>query len=174
MKKALLSPVVLSLAVLSLAAAAPAQIVRKPAEPPLVINDPVPAPDAVVRELYKVHRDGLGRVFERQGRRLQLRFFDAKLAALLWKNLTEAPEGEAGRIDFDPLYNAQETQIKNFNVGAGSVEGDTATVPVTFLNFNKKVTITYRLVKTSAGWKISNIVYDEDSDFLKILTMPLG
>lgn len=132
------------------------------------------SPAAVVRELYRIHKDGYGPLFTKEGRKAHEQFFDDNLAKLIWKDLTETPEGEVGHIDFDPLYNAQETQIKNFNVGAGSVEGDTATVPVTFLNFNKKVTITYRLVKTSAGWKISNIVYDEDSDFLKILTMPLG
>lgn len=171
MMKALLSPVVLSLVVLSLAAAAmPAQVVRKPAEPPLVINDPAPAPDAVVRALYKVHRDGRGHVFEKRGRRHQQRFFDARLAGLIWKDLTETPEGEPGRIDFDPLYNAQDAQIKNFRVGAASVRGDAASVPVTFVNYDQRVRIDFRLVRTKAGWKVSNIVYGDDSDLLKILS----
>lgn len=165
---------ILSLAIISLAAAAPAaaQVVKKPAEPPLVIND-APTPADVVRELYKAHRDGLGHVFERQGRRLQLRFFDAKLASLLWKNLTETPEGEAGRIDFDPLYNAQDTQIKNFRVGAATVRGDAAVVPVTFVNFDQKVRIDFRLVRAKGAWKISNIVYGGGSDLLKILSGPM-
>jgi len=164
---------ILSLAVVALAATpAAAQAVRKPAEPPLVIND-APAPDAVVRELYRVHRNGNGHVFEKQGRKLQLRFFDAKLAGLLWKDLTETPEGELGHIDFDPLYNAQDTQIKNFRVGAAVVRGDTANVPVTFVNFDQKVKIDFRLVRTKGVWKISNIVYGGGSDLLKILSEPM-
>ena len=164
---------ILSLAVVSLAAApAAAQAVKKPAEPPLVIND-TPAPDAVVRELYKVHRNGRGHVFEKQGRKLQQRFFDAKLAALLWKDLTETPEGELGHIDFDPLYNAQDTQIKNFRVGAANVKGNAASVPVTFVNFDQKVRIDFRLVLTKGAWKISNIDYGGGSDLVKILSEPM-
>jgi hypothetical protein len=169
----LLKSLILSLAVISLAAAQAApQAIKKPAEPPLVIND-APAPSDVVRELYKSHRGGLGHLFERQGRKLQLRFFDAKLAALIWKDLTETPEGEVGHLDFDPLYNAQDTQIKNFRVGAATVKGDAASVPVTFVNFDQKVKIDFRLVRAKGAWKISNIVYGGGSDLLKILSEPV-
>lgn len=163
---------ILALAVISFtAASAGAQTVRKPAEPPLVINDPDPA--AVVRELYRVHRNGNGRVFERQGRRHQQKFFDAKLAGLIWKDLTGTPEGEPGRIDFDPLFNAQDARIKNFRVGEGAVEGQTAGVPVTFVNFDRRVRIDFRLVMVKGVWKISNIVYGGGSDLLAILSAPM-
>jgi hypothetical protein len=165
---------ILALTLAALAAApAAAQTVRKPAEPPLVIYDPAPAPDAVVRELYKAHRDGRGHLFERQGRRQQQKFFDAKLAGLIWKDLTETPGGEVGHLDFDPLYNAQDTQIKNFRVGAAVVRGDAAAVPVTFMNFDRRVKIDFRLVRTKGVWKISNIVYGGDSDLVKILSEPM-
>ena len=164
---------ILSLAVVFLATGtAAAQAIRKPAEPPLIIND-TPQPDAVVRELYKAHRNGRGHLFEKQGRKLQLRFFDTKLAALLWKDLTETPEGELGHIDFDPLYNTQDAQIKNFRVGAPNIKGNAATVPVTFVNFEEKVRIDFRLVLTKGVWKISNIDYGGGSDLVKILSEPL-
>ena len=160
---------ILALAALSLAAsAAAAQTVSKPADPPLVINDPDPA--AVVRELYRVHRNGNGRVFERQGRRHQQKFFDARLAGLIWKDLTETPEGEPGRIGFDPLFNAQDARIKNFRVGAGVVKGNTAVVPVTFVNFEQRVRVNFRLVLVKGVWKISNIVYGDGSNLLAILS----
>jgi hypothetical protein len=162
---------ILILAALSLAAGAvAAQTVRKPAEPPLVINDPDPA--EVVRELYRVHRDGEGQVFERRGRRHQQKFFDAKLAGLIWKNLNGTPEGEPGRIDFDPLFNAQEARVKNFRVGQASVKGNTAVVPVTFVNFEQRVRIDFRLVMVKGVWKISNIVYGDGSNLLAILSAP--
>jgi hypothetical protein len=168
----LLKRLILSLAIISLAAAgAAAQVVDKPAEPPMVIEDQMP--DTVVRDLYKVHRNGAGHVFEKTGRRQQQKFFDSKLAALIWKDLSETPEGEVGHLDFDPLYNAQDTQIKSFRVGASAITGDAATVPVTFLNFDRKVKIDFRLVRTKTGWKISNIVYGGDSDLLKILSEPM-
>lgn len=172
MRKVFLSLVIIS----SVAAAAQAQtgitpLPKEKLEGP-VISFPEPAA-SVVRELYRVHRNGSGHVFERQGRKLQQKFFDQKLAALIWKNITETPEGELGNIDFDPLYNAQDTQIKNFRVGAAATKGEAATVPVTFMNYDQKVRIEFRLVNTKQGWKVSNILYGGGSDLVKILSQPL-
>jgi hypothetical protein len=130
----------------------------------------VDSPAAVVRELYRVSRKGQGRMFGKEGKGLQEKFFDKRLAGLIWKDLMETPEGDVGHIDFDPLFNAQDMKISNFRVGASVVKGDTATVPVSFKNYEEQVRITFRLVKTSAGWKIENIVYGKDSDFVKVLS----
>ena len=131
---------------------------------------PASTPDAVVRELYRVHRNGYGHVFEKTGRKLQQKYFDAKLAGLIWKDLTETPEGDVGNLDFDPLYNAQDFQIRNFVVGAASVTGDKASVPVSFTNAGRKERLKFSLVKEGGVWKISNIDYGEGSDLVKILS----
>jgi hypothetical protein len=131
------------------------------------------SPDAVVRELYRVHRKGYGRVFVKEGRKLQQRFFDQNLAGLLWKDLTETPEDEVGRLDFDPLYNAQDIHITRFRIGTPALEGDHATVPVTFSNYDRKENLKFLMTKTATGWKISNIDYGEGFNLLKILTEPL-
>ncbi len=132
------------------------------------------SPAAVVADLYRVHRNGYGPLFTKKGRKFHEQFFDERLAGLIWKDLTETPEGEIGHIDGDPLFNAQDMKITRFRVGAATVEGDSATVPVTFMNYDQRVTITFRLVKTAAGWKISNILYGDGSDFVKILSEPAG
>lgn len=168
--------VILSLVIISCAAVAPtvrAQTGITPLPKEKLEGPVISFPETVVKELYRVHKNGNGHVFEKQGRKLQQQFFDQKLAALIWKELTQTPEGEVGNLDFDPLYNAQDTQIKNFRVGAGVVKGDTAAVPVTFVNFDQKVRIEFRLVNTKAGWKISNIVYGAGSDLVKILSQPM-
>lgn len=131
------------------------------------------APDAVVRELYRVHKKGYGHVFGKEGRKLQQRFFDANLANLIWKDLTETPQDEVGHLDFDPLYNAQDISITRFRIGAPALEGDKATVHVTFQNYDRKENLKFLMTKTAAGWKISNIEYGEGFDLLKILTEPL-
>ena len=133
----------------------------------------VQTPDAVVRELYRVHKNGYGHVFVKEGRKLQQRFFDANLANLIWKDLTETPQDEVGHLDFDPLYNAQDTRITRFRVGAPTLEGDKATVHVTFQNYDRKEDLKFLMTKTATGWKISNIEYGEGFDLLKILTEPL-
>ncbi|HEX8355317.1 MAG TPA: hypothetical protein VF611_20595 [Pyrinomonadaceae bacterium] len=161
---------ILSLAVISLAGAgAAAQTVTKTRATAAAAAG---SPAAVVRELYRIHRNGYGPLFEKRGRKQHEKFFDAKLAGLIWKDLTETPKDEVGRLDFDPLYNAQDIRIKNFRVGAAAVEGDAASVPVTFVNFDREVKLDFRLVRTKAGWKISNIVYGGEgvgSDLLKLL-----
>ncbi|HVF67499.1 MAG TPA: DUF3828 domain-containing protein [Pyrinomonadaceae bacterium] len=130
-------------------------------------------PDAVVRELYRVHKKGYGHVFVKEGRKLQQRFFDENLANLIWKDLTETPPDIVGRLDFDPLYNAQDIRITRFRVGAATLEGDRATVPVTFQNYDRKENLKFLMTKTASGWKISNIDYGSGYDLLKILTEPL-
>jgi hypothetical protein len=171
MRKAILSLVVISCA----AAAVPTAEAQTGITPiPEKLEAPVISfPETTVRELYRAHRNGSGRVFEKQGRKLQQKFFERKLAALIWKNLSETPEGEVGNLDFDPLYNAQDVQIKNFRVGAGVVKGTTATVPVTFVNFDQRVRLVFSLVNTKEGWKVSNIDYGEGSDLVQILSQPM-
>ena len=131
---------------------------------------PAAAPASVVAELYRVHRNGYGHVFEKSGRRLQEKFFDKKLAGLIWKDLTETPEGDVGNLDFDPLYNAQDTKITNFRIGAPVVDGSNVNVTVSFNNFGKRNNLKFLLVNEGGTWKIANIFYDEGFDLLKILS----
>lgn len=134
---------------------------------------PSASPSALVGELYRVHRNGYGGVFDRKGRRLQQRFFDDNLARLIWKDLTETPADMVGHLDFDPLYNAQDIHVTRFRVGAAVVEGDRATVPVTFNNYDRRERLKFSLVRTPAGWKVSDIDYGAGTTLLKILNEPL-
>lgn len=169
MRKVILSLVIVSCAVASVKAQT--GIIPLPKDK---LEGPVVSfAETVVRELYRIHRNGRGHIFEKQGRKRQQQFFDQKLAALIWKNLAETPEGEVGNIDFDPLFNAQDTRIKNFRVGAADTNGNTAVVPVTFMNFDQQVRIEFRLVNTKAGWKVSNIDYGGGSDLVQILSQPM-
>jgi hypothetical protein len=133
---------------------------------------PTSSPDSVVRELYRVHNNGRGRVFEAKGKKYIYNFFDQTLADLIWKEITETPEGEVGNLDFDPLYNAQDTKIANFQIGKPMVEGDTGTVLVTFRNFGQRMTIKFEMNKGNEGWKIKNVLYGGNSDLVKMLSPP--
>jgi hypothetical protein len=129
-------------------------------------------PDAVVRELYRVHNNGRGRVFDRKGKKYIYKYFDQKLADLLWKELTETPADEVGNLDFDPLYNAQDTGITKFLISKPVVNGDDSTVLVSFRNFGQQTKITFELHKGAGGWKIGNLLYGDKSDLIKILSAP--
>ena len=128
------------------------------------------SPDTVVRELYRVHNHGRGHVFEAKGKKYIYKFFDQRLADLIWKNISETPEGEVGNLDFDPLYNAQDMRITNFLINKPVVQGDDANVLVTFRNFGQRMRITFELHKSTDGWRINNVDYGDKTDLVKILS----
>jgi hypothetical protein len=130
------------------------------------------SPDGVVRELYRVHNDGKGGVFEAKGKKYIYKFFDQNLADLIWKDITETPEGELGNLDFDPLYNAQDTGITHFQIGSPVLSGDKATILVSFRNFGQRTRIKFALNKGKEGWQISNIDYGEKTDLVTLLARP--
>ena len=133
-------------------------------------TQPANSPDSVVRELYRVHNNGRGHVFDAKGKRYIYKFFDQKLADLIWKEITQTPEGEVGNLDFDPLYNAQDMKITNFQIGKPVVEGDESTVLVTFRNLGQRTTIKFEMHKGNEGWKIKNVDYGDKTDLVKMLS----
>ncbi len=137
--------------------------------PAQTVTSPISAA-SVVRELYRVHNNGRGHVFEARGKASMYKFFDKRLADLIWKDIHDTPDGEVGNLDFDPLYNAQDTKIRQFQIGAPVLEGDNATVVVSFRNFEELVKIKFLMAKRGPVWKIANIVYGDDSDLIKILS----
>jgi hypothetical protein len=128
-------------------------------------------PTALVKELYRVHNNGKGPILTGKNRAVLQKFFDKKLADLLWKILT-AKSDEVGPLDFDPFYNAQDTEITNFLVSAAVGNDQDSTVTVTFRNAGSPETIKYRLHHTEVGWRVTNIVYADGSDLIKILSSP--
>ena len=131
---------------------------------------PTNSPDNVVRDLYRVHNNGRGHVFEAKGKKYIYKFFDQTLADLIWKEITETPEGEVGNLDFDPLYNAQDTKITSFQIAKPMVEGDTSTVSVSFRNFGQPTRITFQMHRNTEGWKIKNVLYGDKTDLIKLLS----
>jgi hypothetical protein len=133
---------------------------------------PTTSPDSVIRELYRVHNNGKGGVFEAKGKKYIYNFFDQNLADLIWKDITETPEGEVGNLDFDPLYNAQDTGITNFAIGKPLTEGDRSTVLVSFRNFGQRTRVKFEMHHGKQGWRIKNVIYGDDSDLVKLLSPP--
>jgi hypothetical protein len=124
-------------------------------------------PRQVVINLYAQHKKR-SPFFQTKSRALLDRFFDRTLAGLLWRDAHSAA-GEVGALDGDPLFNAQDMEIKNFVIGPETVGAQAAEVPVTFENFGVKHTITFQLVAQRSGWRISNLLYDDGVSIVDIL-----
>jgi hypothetical protein len=125
----------------------------------------------LVAQLYQAHRSKHDPLDETA---LLGRYFDLALLKLYLKDKREA-KGEVGRLDGDPLYNAQEIQIKDLSVSAPEISdgrrrtGTETHVIVSFNNLGKPTRVTYMLGRTADSWKISDIRYDDGSSLKKIL-----
>ena len=115
-------------------------------------------PDALVADLYRAHKQKRGPFFQTRSRALVDKYFAKPLADLIWKDAVTS-KGEVGAIDGDPLYDAQDFQIKNFAIGKPTIDGTNAKVNVTFVNIGEKKTIVFLLTKGAAGWRINDIDY---------------
>jgi len=123
------------------------------------------SPKDLVAQLYQAHGSKHDPLDETA---LLGRYFDPALLKLYLKDRDEA-KGEVGRLDGDPLYNAQDMEIKDFSVSAPEMTGGDARVTVNFKNLGKPTRIVYMLSRTANGWKISDIRYDDGSSLKKIL-----
>ncbi len=125
-------------------------------------------PEMLVADLYKQHDAKKSPFFQTKNRALVDKYFTKALADLIWKDATES-KNEVGAIDGDPLYNAQDTEIKKFAIGKGVINGQSATVVVTFTNIGEKQTLTHSLKLINKAWKIDNISYGSGDSLMKWL-----
>ena len=88
------------------------------------------------------------------------KYFEKSLADMIWKDAA-ASKGEVGAIDGDPLYDAQDMQIRKFVIGKPSYENGKAKVNVSFENLGQKKTIVFLLANGRTGWKINDIDYGD-------------
>src|SRR4029079_14299079 len=112
------------------------------------------SPNGLVADLYKVPNQKRGPFHPGHGA-LLYKYFEKDLADMIHKDaVVSAAKHDVGVIDGDPLYDAQDMEIKNFAIGQPSVENGKAKVPVTFENLGDKKTLIFTLVNTSRGWRI--------------------
>jgi hypothetical protein len=69
------------------------------------------SPNALVADLYRVHNQKHSPFFQTRSRALLYKYFEKALADMLWKDAVKS-KGEVGAIDGDPLYDAQDMEIK--------------------------------------------------------------
>ncbi len=129
--------------------------------------DKAATPDALVAELYKSEKKKASPFFQDKNRALVDHYFTKELGDLIWKDTINS-KGEVGTIDGDPLYDAQDMEIKNFVIHPTKTEEGKTTVLVTFVNFKEKKSITFHCVQQGGVWKISDIQY-ADYALLKLL-----
>jgi len=95
-------------------------------------------------------------------------YFEPSLADMMIKdNAAAAKNGEVPSLDGDPFVDAQDWDIKSFEI-TFTHEGDNkATATVKFKNTGDAKLIRVNLVHLKNGWKISDIVWNGDEGSLR-------
>ena len=127
------------------------------------------SPDLLLRELYRLHdrdlKNNSDSILSGKSRKILDKYFDKRLADFIWKDLTAERE-EVGVLDFDPFYNAQDFDVKNFSVGGAKINGTKATVVIKFTNSGRKDILSYQFARQNSVWKITDIKYIDGSSLL--------
>lgn len=127
-------------------------------------SDPV----RLVTTLYRQHNRNHSPFYQTRSRARVNQYFEKSLADLIWKD-SVGNKGEAGALDADPLYDAQDTQIKNFSVKKSGEENGRTVVVVSFENFGEKQQLVFLLAQEKIGWKIADIKYKDGRTLSGIL-----
>jgi hypothetical protein len=116
------------------------------------------SPTKVLTDLYSAHSGKADPLRYPASKKLLGAYFEKGLLSLFLKDQAES-KGEVGKLDFDPLYAAQDFEIKDFSVALVTQKKDSAEVAASFKNMGKNEKIVFLLSNTAQGWRITDIKY---------------
>jgi hypothetical protein len=126
------------------------------------------SPTKVVTDLYSAHSGKADPVRYPASKKLLGAYFEKGLLLLFLKDQAES-HGEVGKMDFDPLYAAQDFEIKDFSLVRLAQRKDSAEVAASFKNIGRSEKIVFLLSNTAHGWRITDIKYSDGRTLKGIL-----
>jgi len=139
-------------------------------------NDPV----AIVTAIYTRAAKGKGDAgggFVIENKAAKAKYLSKSLISLWAQADAHTPKGDVGPVDFDPVTNSQEPDVKSFTVVAEKVEADKAVIAVTIVGrgapraHSVDNTIRYNFVREAGRWKIDDISGTSDGEAWSIRQM---
>src|SRR6516225_2199899 len=126
------------------------------------------SPTKVVTDLYSAHKGKADPLQYPASKKLLGAYFEKGLLSLFLKDQSES-KGEVGKLDFDPLYDAQDFDIKDFSIALVAQQKDSAEVAASFKNIGTNEKIVFLLSNTAQGWRITDIKYSDGQTLKGIL-----
>ena len=154
----------------SLAASRP--LVAAPPSP----NDPLAIVNAIYARVAKGKGDS-GGAFVIENKAAKAKYLSKSLTDLWAKADAHTPKGDVGPVDFDPVTNSQEPDVKSFKVVAEKLEADKAVIAVTIAGRGAPRArsadnlIRYNFVRDDGQWKIDDISGASDGEAWSIRDM---
>ncbi|HVN29643.1 MAG TPA: DUF3828 domain-containing protein [Candidatus Binataceae bacterium] len=98
------------------------------------------------------------------------RYFDPSLAKIIADDSARAARnGDEGTLEADPFIDAQDWEIKSFDIVVKPVDADHAGATVKFDNIGEPELIRLQLVRVSGAWRIHDIDYGSKQGTLRSL-----
>jgi len=126
-------------------------------------DDPAGILTAIYTRVAKGKGDG-GGTFVIQTKASRTKYLSNALVALWAKADARTRKGDGGPVDFDPVTNSQDPDVKSFKVVAEKQGADKATIAVTIESHQREAranpadnTIRYDFVHEAGHWKIDDI-----------------
>jgi hypothetical protein len=105
------------------------------------------------------------------------KYLSKSLIALWARADAHTPKGDVGPVDFDPVTNSQDPDVKSFKVTADKLEADQAAVSVAMTSHRAPSktpaddVVHYDFVREAGGWKIDDIKGSVDGEAWSIRAM---
>jgi hypothetical protein len=146
---------------------------------PALAEPPSPDPVAILTAIYTraaKGKGGGGGAFVIENKAAKAKYLSKSLIALWAKADAHTPKGDVGPVDFDPVTNSQDPDVKSFKVTADKLETDKAAVAVTMTGRSPRKTpaddvVHYDFVREAGGWKIDDIKGSADGEAWSIRGM---
>ena len=126
-------------------------------------DDPAGILTAIHTPVAKGKGDG-GGTFVIQTKASRTKYLSNALVALWAKADARTRKGDGGPVDFDPVTNSQDPDVKSFKLVAEKQGADKATIAVTIESHQREArakaadnTIRYEFVHEAGQWKIDDI-----------------
>jgi hypothetical protein len=131
-------------------------------------TDPVALITAIYARAAKGKGDG-GGGFITENKAAKAKYLSRSLIALWTRADAHTPKGDVGPVDFDPVTNSQEPDVKSFKVEPDRLDADKATLAVTITGYRNDrkpsdQVIRYELVREAGTWKIDDIKGASDGE----------
>jgi hypothetical protein len=136
---------------------------------PPAATEPVAIVTAIYTRAARGKGDG-GGGFVIENKAAKTKYLSKSLVELRAKADAHTPKGDVGPVDFDPVTNSQEPDVKSFKVVATSLETDKAVITVIITGRNTPPrkpadrTVRYDFVRDGGDWKIDDIKGASDGE----------
>jgi Protein of unknown function (DUF3828) len=136
---------------------------------PPAANDPLAIVNAIYARAAKGKGDS-GGAFIIESQPAKAKYLSKSLVELWAKADAHTPKGDVGPVDFDPVTNSQEPDVKSFKAVAEKLDADKATIAVTITGRNTPRAkpadriLRYDFVRDAGQWKIDDIRSASDGE----------